>query len=371
MKNHQGNSAAELANYVTKEEAIISQHADHHENNDVVDEDNDDELELNPFLTIGTSGEDDDNEERILSLFSPNESDKKLSAQKSKVHRRNWGIPDFEDQCNGISIFTLYPVNDEGEPQNSENGQVKVNLEHRLHSTGSDLWDAALVLAHALERPGIIQSQSDCRLPVALVSDNFASKMLLQDTLIVELGSGTGAVGLFCHKCLGAQHVILTDLEPNLDLIRSNQRENCIPDESVSILTLDWCDKTLPSVLQNEITARSKNCDQVLIIGSDLFLPFAPNLLQPLARTIRDLLLVAATQQLSESPQFSTAVRSEALICYEERFDCSPFFDHARTYGLVIERLDPSLFHPIYRDPELIHILRCRLIRPDEKNLKV
>jgi hypothetical protein len=50
-----------------------------------------------------------------------------------------------------------------------------------------------------------------------------------------------------------------------------------------------------------------------LILGSDLFLPFALDLLQPLCITIAALLQV--------SP--STA---EAIIAYEERWDCSMFW---------------------------------------------
>jgi hypothetical protein len=57
--------------------------------------------------------------------------------------------------------------------------QVGWSLEiyhNRKYSTGSDLWDSALVLAHNIEK--LVQN--------------------VEDMTVLELGSGTGAVGLYC-----------------------------------------------------------------------------------------------------------------------------------------------------------------------------
>eukprot|EP00928_Gymnodinium_smaydae_P028416 TRINITY_DN21678_c1_g1_i1.p1 TRINITY_DN21678_c1_g1~~TRINITY_DN21678_c1_g1_i1.p1 ORF type:complete len:272 (-),score=50.51 TRINITY_DN21678_c1_g1_i1:273-1034(-) len=71
---------------------------------------------------------------------------------------------------------------------------------------------------------------------------------------VLELGSGTGACGLFCAGC-GAARVVCTegseDAPQLLDLIESSIRRNCatwLPEDVVEAQRLDWgCDpKLLP-----------------------------------------------------------------------------------------------------------------------------
>jgi hypothetical protein len=163
-------------------------------------------------------------------------------------------------------------------------------------------------------------------------------------------------LGLYAAHVLGARNVALTDLPPNLDLLRANRDRNASSRSGaaaaavVDVFALDWTDTTLPLPLaawQHGVAP----CGVDLILGSDLFLPFAPHLLDPLARTIRDLL-----HQLGHAD-------SQAVLAYEERFDCSEFDVHAQMYGLVVERLDNDWLHPVYRDPGRIHVLRMRRIK--------
>ena len=251
------------------------------------------------------------------------------SGRRSRAVRRDWGIPTFEDQIDrGICTFDLANLQD-------PSSYVTIALEHRKHSTGSDLWDSALVLTHNLE---------------SLVG-------AMTDMHVVELGSGTGAVGLYCSRCLNAKHVILTDLPENLELLQRNRSVNGISNAFVSIAPLDWTSDCLPDGL-------SSGAD--LVLGSDLcksfrtilarefppqaheflnhlVLPFAPFLLEALAKTIAQIL--------------SLKKSSKAIIAYEERFDCSDFEVHAKANGLAINIVNNDRLHPVYQDPGRIHVL--------------
>jgi hypothetical protein len=284
--------------------------------------------ELNPFLTLGLCLDEDDADPAstfsgsnvrdsavLRSLLSPSQP----LAPTPKTRHRNWGIPSFEEQCNGRRTFDI-TINER---------TVVLNLEHRRCSTGSDLWDSALVLAHALARLSAIEGTN-----ITLKS--------LQGKSVLELGSGTGAVGLVCAKCLMADMVILTDLEPNLVLVERNVRYNNV--DRCIVSSLDWQDETAPSRALRE-SKSSRLLD--LIVGSDLFLPFAKHLLQPLARTLRDLLV---------NPM-CCAPHAIAFICYEERFNVSDFFVFASGYGLVASEVCRHLLHPYFQDPQ-IHLLR-------------
>lgn len=241
---------------------------------------------------------------------------------------RNWGIPSFQDQIDRcISYYDLkvFPHT------------IRLNLEFRKYSTGSDLWDSALVLA------------------------NYLPHLNLEGKRVVELGSGVGAVGLMCKR-FGAT-VTLTDLPENCDLICRNALENgyfvsdgkktvdlerddsttLSKDNTVNICPLRWGAKSeqLPTHLLQQ-----GGVD--LILGSDLFLPFATDLLQPLCTTIVALL------QISHP-------KAEALIVYEERFDCSTFWTMCEKLKLDIEFI-PSESLP-FSDPGRIFIIRIKLKR--------
>jgi Lysine methyltransferase len=215
---------------------------------------------LNPFLTLGIC--DDEKEEATFfsSLGSDGNFVRRCSEKPQSNKKRTWGIPDFDAQCNGQRLFEI-SINEES---------VVLDLEHRLRSTGSDIWDSALVLSHALNRVSLIEERDSC---------GFAGKTVL------ELGSGTGAVGLVCAKCLHCERVVATDLEASLGLIERNVKSNALGTR-VSCFALDWKDEVKPS----QIMSITNNEKLDVIVGSDLFLPFAKDLLQPLARTLSDLL---------------------------------------------------------------------------------
>mmetsp|Transcript_30539 Transcript_30539/g.46578 ORF Transcript_30539/g.46578 Transcript_30539/m.46578 type:complete len:298 (-) Transcript_30539:21-914(-) len=96
---------------------------------------------------------------------------------------------------------------------------------HLGAGTGLNVWDGAILLVKYLE-----QNQS-----------------LIQDKLVVELGSGCGLVGI-ASAALGATHVLLTDLPYTLDLLKQNVSRNPSFRDSVSCCVWDWNDKHPPSL---------------------------------------------------------------------------------------------------------------------------
>jgi predicted nicotinamide N-methyase len=177
---------------------------------------------------------------------------------------------------------------------------------------------------------------------------------------VVELGSGVGAVGLMCKK-FGAS-ITLTDLPENCDLICRNALENGFnvlsmenppsldkddistvsDDTTVCVCPIRWGTTSdhLPTHL-----IRQGGVD--LILGSDLFLPYATDLLQPLCMTI------AALLEISHP-------KAEAILVYEERFDCSAFWAVCKQLSLDVEFV-PSESLPL-SDPGRIFIIRIKLI---------
>lgn len=85
-------------------------------------------------------------------------------------------------------------------------------------STGSKVWDSALFLVRYLEE----------------------NPDLVREKRVVELGSGTGFVGLACAS-LGASHALLTDLPSVCSYcIQPNVSINPRIESQVSVVPLDW-----------------------------------------------------------------------------------------------------------------------------------
>lgn len=88
-----------------------------------------------------------------------------------------------------------------------------LEIEQRLReSVGAVVWDAALVLSRYLE---------DCNQPHGVYPD----AVRLQGKRVLELGTGTGIVGMVAY-ILGAQEVVLTDREEILNITHDNLQHN-------------------------------------------------------------------------------------------------------------------------------------------------
>ena len=108
-------------------------------------------------------------------------------------------------------------------------------LEEVADGTNRRMWPTAPVLARFLaQHPESIRGKRVCevpcacgtRAPLAVWSRSAHRKVRVYRTLIcAQLGSGSGAVGMAC-AALGAQHVVITDVEEALPLCRDNVQRN-------------------------------------------------------------------------------------------------------------------------------------------------
>ncbi|RUS21957.1 putative methyltransferase-domain-containing protein [Endogone sp. FLAS-F59071] len=92
---------------------------------------------------------------------------------------------------------------------------------------GNTIWDAGLVLSKYIEK---LSSQPD-------------QTIVKPEARVIELGSGTGLVGLVFAKCFtDAERVVLTDKAACLPLLRKNVKENVEtgPESRVVTEELDW-----------------------------------------------------------------------------------------------------------------------------------
>jgi protein N-lysine methyltransferase METTL21A len=135
-----------------------------------------------------------------------------------------------------------------------------------LVGTGGLLWPAGEVLARYLLTP---------------TAASHASVSLLKDKKVVELGSGTGVVGLSCAAAMGdCKHrgsLVLTDLHQVLPILRRNVDLNDLAD-SVSVRALPWGEG-----VPDDLT----DCDVVL--AADCV--YLEHLFQPLIDTLQQLMV--------------------------------------------------------------------------------
>ncbi|KAJ8600267.1 hypothetical protein CTAYLR_000625 [Chrysophaeum taylorii] len=149
----------------------------------------------------------------------------------TRRRRRGWS-PDFHDIVDrNVREFTL----------ETRTGRVSVSLAYRENGTGSTVWDAAIVLA------------------------KYVDTLDLRGLRVVELGSGTGLVGLVAAA--GGARVLLTDLPECLDFLRANAKG------TAAVAELAWGEtRDLPPA--------------DIVLCADCLLPGATHLFKPLADTI-------------------------------------------------------------------------------------
>jgi len=176
--------------------------------------------------------------------------------------------------------------------------------------TGLVTWDGSILLAKCLE---------------------FAFGEDLKGARVLELGCGTGVVGLSC-AALGAKQVILTDLAYVLENIEKNLALNrsWISEEGaqIAVLKLDWTEKDLDKrVLESKVS---------FIVAADVV--WVPELIEPFVATLRKVVdsNKESLRRILISHQ-TRALRTDQL-----------FFDNLKKYGfpswrtLSIEQLHPE-----------------------------
>ena len=204
--------------------------------------------------------------------------------------------------------------------------RVPCSYKRSLHSSlpaGSTTWDGALVLAHALPRDPIRKVLS----PPA--------------TRVLELGSGTGAVGLSAALiCSSPRAVTLTDRAQLVPLIQHNISLNHL-NHICNALELDW--DTTPDSDLDELM-HSEPFDVVLC--SDVLYKLA--LTRSLARVLR---------KVMQHPNGPRA----AFMAHELRPESPRCFQELKAHGIVYGRLPQSACDPQWRADDIsIFFLRLQ-----------
>jgi predicted nicotinamide N-methyase len=104
-----------------------------------------------------------------------------------------------------------------------------------------------------------------------------------RDALIIDLGAGTGIVGLGCALLGYTNKILLTDLDEALPLLKDNVQRNALRDSEVIVTPLVW-GEPLSSLVRDSIV----QAEQVLVLGADIV--YRQNIMDPLIRTLVDLL---------------------------------------------------------------------------------
>jgi len=203
---------------------------------------------------------------------------------------------------------------------------VPCSYKRSLHSSlpaGSTTWDGALVLAHALPRDPIRKVLS----PPA--------------TRVLELGSGTGAVGLSASLiCSSPRAVTLTDRAQLIPLIKHNISLNNL-NHICNALELDW--DTTPDSDLDELM-HSEPFDVVLC--SDVLYKLA--LTRSLARVLH---------KVMQHPNGPRA----AFMAHELRPESPRCFQELKAHGIVYGRLPQSACDPQWRADDIsIFFLRLQ-----------
>ena len=186
-----------------------------------------------------------------------------------------------------------------------------VRLDQRYEGdTGVVVWDAAIVLAKYLE------------INIGMVRDKEA----------VELGSGTGAVGL-CAGVLGAKQVILTDQEELVEFLSHNIELNTEVTR-VSALALEWGNNANIETVMNMVT----RVDLVLVSDCVFY-----------EESLDD--LVETMQLLSDK-------QTRILLTYEERdsqikHDVMKLFFEKMKSHFTWKRIPHEEHHPDYQSPDI------------------
>ena len=244
-------------------------------------------------------------------LFSSVTPPKLSSSSKdnNNVVGSKYSKPFITDE--GVKIF-------QADPNNVTSG-------HGL-TWGSVLWPSGMCLAKYLHWKNKQSTQEDDS-----NKDDDSDLIINHNTRVLELGCGTGVVGLTCAK-LGAKHVTLSDSASELwQILRKSIEENELSDDSsVDIYNLDWRDPSTfldPSNRNNHRDNRYYD----LIVAADV-----------LYAGMDGLFARALASHIPSSVEINGEQPPVAIIACPFRND-SPllnFFGMMKRLGLELDRLE-------------------------------
>jgi len=205
---------------------------------------------------------------------------------------------------------------------------------------GGSVWDAALLLSHALTTP---QLQQLLPLPHPLSSSSSLSSSPWRGQIVCELGCGTGVCGLSA-AVLGASFVVLTDLPHWLPLIRRNIEGNPLsPHSRASAFAYTWGDST--AALKAHVAAEVSSC-----------VPLFPFTVILVSDCVYD---QAGYEPLIDSLDELVGPDTLLLISYEKRRARELVFWRSLHRRFEFERLPPEWMEERWRCDE-VAVLRVR-----------
>lgn len=200
---------------------------------------------------------------------------------------------------------------------------LMANREKQTEISGQKLWCGSLgIIQYILNHP-------------AVVADN----------LVLELGAGTGVLGMICRK-LGAAVVLLTDHDT---ISIKHMNDDCVRNHiDASVKRLDWYK---PDIAEWELDTLSQNLKEVIIVAGDVL--YKEALLEPFFST--------ATMLLQQH------TNSSMLLCHIPRagVDHATVEARAAQANLIVEHIAPELWNTgdcfEYCDPD--DLCRAKMYR--------
>ncbi|KXS12614.1 S-adenosyl-L-methionine-dependent methyltransferase [Gonapodya prolifera JEL478] len=168
------------------------------------------------------------------------------------------------------------------------------------HNTGMKLWEGSIILA-----------------------EHIFHRITVAGKSVVELGSGTGLVGIVA-AIAGAASVVLTDLEGQVDLVNENVERNVelVEDKDrIRVVEVDWTEQS--DAVRNKIGMVD------LVLASECL--YLPHLHAPLLSTMRAV----------------AHAGTRAFLSYKQRgFGEEGFFAMAREAGWVVKMIPQKAIRP-------------------------
>ena len=179
----------------------------------------------------------------------------------------------------------------------------------------------------------------------------------LRGKRVLELGTGTGLVGICASMCCDAAFVCATDGDDaTVRLADDNFRANTIPTEAYSTGRLMWGPLPLETIAEWE--ARAGGPFEVVIASDVVALPYKeslPLLLQTLLELRNRFRLGHKSHQSEEEEARS---RFEILLAYTPRSATEEeFFEWLRQESFTVTRLEGGdVLHPDFADDDSVQI---------------